>query len=185
MKKGRPSRGGRDFAKEQRQKDRLGITALEQQAKEAKERIRKEKAAGVPIFRIFAKPKVGGVWLPCGEFVGEKRATAVVNAWMTGFMEKMYKTQLDQVVARSLYSQGDMFTKSVAANYHLLQGGYRKVGDKNELDFGYIVDCLGLEEKKGPQSITVLEAGMEKSWFDKIKESVVNVFKSEEELATK
>ncbi len=34
---------------------------------EAQQRIEASKPKGVPIFKIFVKPKVGGIWLPCGK----------------------------------------------------------------------------------------------------------------------
>eukprot|EP01035_Chromulina_nebulosa_P002914 gene2914-3978_t len=76
--------------------DQRGEFIKQQRILEQKRQLETEKPEGVPIFKIFVRPKAGGLWIPCGDLAGDKRATAVVNAWMSGFMSDMYRDQLDQ-----------------------------------------------------------------------------------------
>lgn len=41
---------------------------------------------GVPVFKVYVRPKVGGLWIPCGDLAGDSRATSLVNAWMSGML---------------------------------------------------------------------------------------------------
>lgn len=133
--------------------------------------IMKSKPTGVPVFKVFVRPKSGGLWLPCGDLSGDSRATSLVNAWQSGFMTDMYKSQLDQGVAKSVFAQGDSFVKNVIENYK----PFKKCSPE-DLEFGYKVEFEGLEEKFPDQKVTTLEKGMEKGWFDNLKEKVTNLF---------
>jgi hypothetical protein len=158
--------------------DQRGEYIKQQRMMEAKKQMEGDKPDGVPVFKIFVRPKVGGLWVPCGDLAGDNRATALVNAWLSDFMSDMYKTQMDKGVAKSIYSQEEAFTKSLIENYKPF-----KRFTKGDLEFGYKVAYEGVEEKKGEQKVTVLSKGMEKSWFDNVKESVSGVFSGGEEEA--
>lgn len=154
--------------------DQRGEFIKQQRILEQKRQLETEKPEGVPIFKIFVRPKAGGLWIPCGDLAGDKRATAVVNAWMSGFMSDMYRDQLDQGIARSLFSQEDSFVQGLIENYKPF-----KKFTKDQLQFGYKVDFEGLEEKVGEQKVRVIERGMEKSWVDNLKEGFGNLFKND------
>lgn len=130
-----------------------------------KQQLDANKKEGVPVFKVFVRPKTGGLWVPCGDLAGDNRATALVNAWMSGFLEGTYKSQLDKGVAQSIFTQEDAFVKGLIENYKPF-----KKFTKDDLQFGYKVEFEGLEEKVGEQKVTVLEKGMEKGWLDNIKE---------------
>lgn len=125
----------------------------------------------VPIFKLFVRLKTGSPWLPCGDLAGDQRATALVNAWTAGFMEGMYKSQLDKGVARSVFQQGDQFKQNIIENY----SPFKKCR-KEDLQFGYTVKFDSLTEKKGDIPITILEEGMEKGWLDNAKEQFGGLF---------
>jgi hypothetical protein len=134
------------------------------------------KKEGVPVFKVFVRPKAGGLWIPCGDLAGDQRATALVNAWMSGFMSDMYKGQLDSGIARSIFSQEDSFAQNIIENFK----PFRKL-KKEDLEFGFKVEFEGLEEKMGEQKITVLQKGMEKTWIDNAKESLGGLFGGKKE----
>ena len=100
------------------------------------------KKEGVPVFKVFVRPRAGGLWIPCGDLAGDERATALVNAYMSGFMTDMYKTQIRQGIAKSVFSQEDAFVNGLIENYK----PFRKF-TKSDLQFGFKVDYEGLEEK--------------------------------------
>ena len=152
--------------------DQRGEFIKQQRILEQKRQLETEKPEGVPIFKLFVRPKAGGLWIPCGDLAGDKRATALVNAWMSGFMSDMYRDQLDQGIARSLFSQEETFVSGLIENYKPF-----KKFTKDQLQFGYKVDFEGLEEKMGEQKVRVIERGMEKSWVDNVKEGFGNLFK--------
>jgi hypothetical protein len=129
------------------------------------------KKEGVPVFKVFVRPRAGGLWIPCGDLAGDERATALVNAYMSGFMTDMYKTQIRQGIAKSVFSQEDAFVNGLIENYK----PFRKF-TKNDLQFGFKVDYEGLEEKMGEQKIEALEPGMEKNWGDNIREGLGGLF---------
>jgi hypothetical protein len=138
------------------------------------------KKEGVPIFKIYVRPKAGGLWIPCGDLAGDNRATALVNAWMAGFMSDMYKGQLDSGIARSIFAQEDSFAQNIIENFK----PFRRF-KKEDLEFGFKIDFEGLEAKMGEQKIQVLKKGMEKTWIDNAKEGFSNIFsggKKEEEV---
>jgi hypothetical protein len=137
----------------------------QQRMMESKNQMEKEKPDGVPVFKVYVRPKVGGLWIPCGDLAGDKRATSLVNAWMSGFLTDLYRGQLDQGIARSIFSQEDSFAMNIIENYK----PFRKY-TKSDLQFGYKIDFPGLEEKMGEQKITAITQGMEKNWFDTAKE---------------
>lgn len=125
----------------------------------------------VPIFKVFVRPKAGGLWIPCGDLAGDNRSSALVTAWMSGFMTDMYKGQLDNGIARSLFAQEDAFVKNIVENFKPF-----KKFTKDDLEFGYKIEFKGLEEKMGEQKIMKIERGMEKTWVDNAKESLGGVF---------
>ena len=133
--------------------------------------MQKNKPTGVPVFKVFVRPKSGGLWLPCGDLSGDSRSTALVNAWQSGFMSDMYKNQLDQGVALSIFSQEGSFAKNVVENYKPF-----KKCTVDDIQFGYKVEFEGLDEKFPDQKVTLLERGMEKGWFDNLKEKVASIF---------
>ena len=130
-----------------------------------------KSAENVPIFEVFVRPRAGGLWIPCGNLQGDNRATSLVNAWLSGFLTDTYKTQLDQGVARSIFSQEDSFAKSIIENYK----PFNKF-KKEDLVFGYKVKFQGVEEKFGEQKVTELKKGMEKGWLDNVKEGLSGIF---------
>lgn len=125
----------------------------------------------MPVFKVFVRPKVGGLWIPCGDLAGDQRATALVNAWMSGFLEGTYKSQLDQGIARSIFNQEDTFVTGLIENYKPF-----KKFTKEDLEFGYKIDFPGLEEKMGEQKVMVIERGMEIGWQDKVKDVFGGLF---------
>jgi Family of unknown function (DUF6523) len=137
----------------------------QQRMMESKNQMEKEKPDGVPVFKVYVRPRVGGLWIPCGDLAGDKRATSLVNAWMSGFLTDLYRGQLDQGIARSIFSQEDSFAMNIIENYK----PFRKY-TKSDLEFGYKIDFPGLEEKMGEQKITAIAQGMEKSWLDVAKD---------------
>jgi len=151
--------------------DQRGEFLKQQRMMEARNQMEKDKVEGVPVFKVFVRPIAGGLWIPCGDLAGDQRATALVNAWMSGFMTDMYKGQLDQGIARSIFSQEDTFVNGLIANYK----PFRKF-TKADLQFGYKIDFPGLEEKLGEQKIVPIVRGMEKGWLDNVKESFGGLF---------
>lgn len=152
--------------------DQRGEYIKQQRILEQKSKMEKEKPQGVPIFKVFVRPRVGGLWIPCGDLAGDNRALALVNAWMSGFLTDMYRNQIDQGIARSIFSQEDTFIQGLIANYKPF-----KNYTKEQLQFGYKVEFEGLEEKVGEQKVRPLEKGMEKNWVDNVKEGFGNLFK--------
>jgi hypothetical protein len=125
----------------------------------------------VPVFQVFVRPKAGGLWIPAGDLAGDQRATALVNAWMSGFMTDMYKGQLDQGIAKSIFSQEDQFVKGLIENYK----PFSKMSP-GDLTFGYKIKFAGLEEKIGEQKVTEIVRGMEKGWQDNVKDAFSGIF---------
>ena len=110
---------------------------------------------------------------------GDQRATSLVNAWLSGFLTDTYRDQLDQGIARSVFNQEDSFVKGITENFKPF-----KKFTKEDLQFGYKVEFTGVVEKFGDLPITPLVKGMEKSWFDKVKDGFGNLFNNKEEAAT-
>lgn len=140
---------------------------------EQQNQMKQNQKEGVPIFKVFVRPKAGGLWIPCGDLAGDERATAVVNAYMSGFMTDMYKGQLDNGIARSIFAQEDQFVAGLIDNYKPF-----KKFTKDDLEFGYKVEFEGLEEKMGEMKITVIEKGMEKNWGDNVRDAIGGIFNS-------
>ena len=125
----------------------------------------------VPVFQVYVRPKAGGLWIPVGDLAGDKRSKSVVEAWMSGFLTETYKNQLDNGVAKSIFAQDDAFAKNIIENYKPF-----KKFTKDDLQFGYKIKMMGLEEKMGEQKITVILPEMEKNWADNVREQVGGVF---------
>ncbi len=140
---------------------------------EAQSAYEASKRKDVPYFQLFVRPKVAGPWVPFAELAGDQRAVAIVNAWTSGFLTDFYKGQMDASIARSLFANFDETVKAVRANCPIV-----KNIDDNELSFGYKVSFTGVAEKFPDQKVTQVSAEMlsKKSWFDNLKESVVNAF---------
>jgi hypothetical protein len=152
--------------------DQRGEFLKRQRMMEVQKEMYKTKADdSVPIFKVFVRPKAGGLWIPCGDLAGDNRSAAVVTAWMSGFMTDMYKGQLDSGIAKSLFAQEDAFVKNIVENFKPF-----KRFTKDDLEFGYKVEFKGLEEKMGEQKIMKIERGMEKTWVDNAKENLGGVF---------
>ncbi len=143
----------------------------QQRMMEARAQMQANKVEGVPVFKVFVRPKAGGLWIPCGDLAGDQRATALVNAYMSGFMTEMYEGQIRQGIAKSIFSQEEQFVNGLIENYKPF-----KKFTKDDLQFGFKVEYEGLEEKMGEQSIQPLEKGMEKNWADNIREGFGNMF---------
>lgn len=143
----------------------------QQRMMEAKAQMEANKVDGVPVFKVFVRPKAGGLWIPCGDLAGDQRATALVNAYMSGFMSEMYEGQIKQGIAKSIFSQEEQFVNGLIENYKPF-----KKFTKDDLQFGYKVEYEGLEEKMGEQSIQPLEKGMEKNWADNVREGLGGLF---------
>ena len=125
----------------------------------------------VPVFQVYVRPKAGGLWIPVGDLAGDKRSKSVVEAWMSGFLTETYKNQLDNGVAKSIFAQDDAFAKNIIENYKPF-----KKFTKDDLQFGYKIKFVGLEEKMGEQKITPIVEGMDKNWADGVRESLGNLF---------
>jgi hypothetical protein len=157
--------------------DQRGEFLKRQRMMEVQKEMYKTKAdSSVPIFKVFVRPKAGGLWIPCGDLAGDQRSAALVTAWMSGFMTDMYKGQLDNGIARSLFTQEDAFVKNIVENFKPF-----KKFTKDDLEFGYKIEFAGLEEKMGEQKIMKIEKGMEKTWVDKAKENFGNLFWKEDQ----
>lgn len=143
----------------------------QQKMMELKKQMEGDSKEDVAVFQVYVRPKAGGLWIPVGDLAGDKRATSVVNAWMSGFLTDTYKNQLDQGVAKSVFAQGDAFATNIIENYK----PFRKFA-KEDLQFGYKVKYPGLEEKVGEQKITPIIEGMEKNFADNIREGFANLF---------
>ena len=151
--------------------DQRGEYMKQQRMLEMREKMQSTKASGVPVFKVFVRPKVGGLWIPCGDLAGDQRATALVNAWTAGFMQGMYKDQLDQGIAKSIFAQEATFISGLIENYKPF-----KKFKPADLEFGYKIDFEGLEEKMGEQKVMVITREMEKGWLDKAKDSFASSF---------
>lgn len=149
------------------------IANQQKMMKKAKEDLQKTKEKGMPIFNIFVRGKNGGPWIPAGNMVGDARSTAVINAWLSGFLADFYKKQLDRGIASSLFTANDEFAESVIKNMQV----FRKFS-KEDLQFGYEIDFPGVEEKYG-SFVTTVTKDMKKSWFDNIKESITMLFQEQ------
>lgn len=136
-------------------------------------KIESNKPKGVPVFKIFVRQKTGGLWIPCGDLAGDQKATALVNAYTSGFLNDLYKNQLDQGVARSVFGQSDTFVKNIIENFK----PFKKCGP-DDLQFGYKIEYDSLTEKMGEQKVTILDKSMEKGWFDGLKEKAAGFFQS-------
>jgi hypothetical protein len=150
--------------------DQRGEYLKQQKMMEARKQMQ-ETPKDVPIFEVYVRPKAGGQWIPCGNLAGDSRATALVNAWMSGFLTDTYKSQLDQGLARSIFAQEDAFVQGVIENYKPF-----KRFKKEDLTFGYKVKFEGLEAKVGEQKVTEIVKGMEKGWLDNIKDGFSGMF---------
>lgn len=142
-----------------------------QRIMEQQQAMERSKPKDVPIFRVFVRAKAGGPWIPSGDLAGDQRAAALVNAWMSGFLADVYKGQMDRGVAQAVFSQEDALVKTIKENFKPF-----KNYTKEQLEFGYKVDFKGVEEKMGEQKPTVLTKGMEKGWFDNLKEGFSGIF---------
>ena len=111
----------------------------QQRMMELKKQMESTKDEGVPVFKVYVRPKAGGLWIPCGDLGGDKRAKSLVEAWMSGFLADTYKTQIDQGIARSIISQEDTFVTNIIENYK----PFRKF-KKEDLVFGYKVEYPGM-----------------------------------------
>lgn len=127
----------------------------------------------VPVFQVFTRPKVGGLWIPVGDLQGDERSTAVVTAWMEGFlgMSDMYKGELDRGIARSVYGNDNAFAKNIIENYKPF-----KRYTTTDLEFGYKIKFPGLEEKFGEMATMVINESMQKNWLDNAKEGLGGLF---------
>lgn len=76
----------------------------------------------------------------------------------------MYKGQLEQGIARSVFNQEDSFVKGITENFKPF-----KKFTKEQLQFGFKVEFEGVKEKMGDLPITPLVKGMEKGWIDNVK----------------
>jgi len=150
--------------------DQRGEFIKQQRMMEVRQKMQASKADGVPVFKVFVRPKVGGLWVPCGDLAGDQRATALVNAWMSGFMTDMYKNQLDQGIAKSIFSQEDVFIKGLIENFK----PFKKMRPE-DLEFGYKVDFPGVAEKMGDKTM-VLTRDMQKGWLDGVSEKFGSLF---------
>lgn len=151
--------------------DQRGEFIKQQRMMEMREKMQEQKKEGVPVFKVFVRPKLGGLWIPCGDLAGDQRATALVNAWTSGFMTEMYKGQLDQGIARSIFSQEDTFVKGLLENFKPF-----KKFKPEDLEFGYKIDFEGLEAKMGEQKVQPINKDMMKSWTDNLGEKFSGLF---------
>lgn len=126
-----------------------------------------------PVFQVFTRPKAGGLWIPVGDLQGDERSSAVVTAWMEGFlgMEGMYKGELDRGIARSVFGNDNAFAKNIIENYK----PFKRYGP-GDLEFGYKVKFPGLEEKFGEMKTMVIDESMQKNWLDNAKEGLGGLF---------
>lgn len=86
-------------------------------------------------------------------------------------MTDMYKTQLEQGIARSVFNQEDSFVKGIVENFKPF-----KKFTKDQLQFGFKVEFPGVVEKFGDLPVTPLVKGMEKGWFDNVKDGLGGLF---------
>ncbi len=86
-------------------------------------------------------------------------------------MTDFYRGQIERGIAASVYNQEDEFVKGVTENFKPFKGM-----TKDELEFGFKVEFEGVEEKMGDMPVTKLVRGMEKGWFDNLKDGFTNLF---------
>ena len=75
-----------------------------------------------------------------------------------------------------MFNQEDAFVKGFTENFK----PFKKL-TKNDLEFGYKVEFAGVKEKFGDLSVSPIIRGMEKSWFDNLKDGFTGMFKQSEE----
>jgi hypothetical protein len=127
----------------------------------------------VPYFQLYVRPKTNTGWLPFAEFEGDQKATALVNAWLSGFLRDFYKGQMDQGIANSIY-QNEQKVLETTKNIRVISKY-----TIDELVFGYKVNFKGVEEKIGKQEVYTIKKPSEqqqKGWFDNVKDSLSNLF---------
>lgn len=145
----------------------------------AQEQYKNSKKKDVPYFQLYVRPLAGGAWLPFAELAGDQRATAIVNAWLSGFMPDFYKGQMDRAIARSLFANEAELFETVRKNLPAVS----KIAPER-LVFGYTVDFQGVVEKKGEQKVTIIDKNTDqknKTWFENITDSVKSIFKTEDD----
>lgn len=145
----------------------------------AQEQYKNSKKKGVPYFQLYVRPKAGGAWLPFAELAGDQRATAIVNAWLAGFMTDFYKGQMDRAIARSLFTNEAEMFETVRKNCQAVS----KIPPER-LAFGYTVDFEGVIEKMGEQKVTIIDKDTDKknkTWFENITDSLTSIFKRDDD----
>eukprot|EP00612_Vaucheria_litorea_P002154 CAMPEP_0171455708 /NCGR_PEP_ID=MMETSP0945-20130129/2496_1 /TAXON_ID=109269 /ORGANISM="Vaucheria litorea, Strain CCMP2940" /LENGTH=160 /DNA_ID=CAMNT_0011981005 /DNA_START=210 /DNA_END=692 /DNA_ORIENTATION=+ len=118
----------------------------------------------LPLFEIFCRTKANDIWYPCGSLGGDDRSKATVDAIINGFLSDFYRSTLEKGIAESVLGlQKKQFSKSIAKAYPQLAKSMKDV------EYGFKVKYEPLEEKLGPQKITLLTEEMRLNAIDKAK----------------
>mmetsp|Transcript_4013 Transcript_4013/g.5886 ORF Transcript_4013/g.5886 Transcript_4013/m.5886 type:complete len:215 (-) Transcript_4013:556-1200(-) len=159
-KKGKPNRGGQMYPGMQNR----GVGGAPSDAAMMNKEMLKD---GFPVFQVFVRSKVSKIWYPAAALKGDQQAQALVNAYMSGFLEDLYKSQLETGISKSVLSQ----KASLAAQVKNTVPPLKKV-NVNDMEFGFKVLYEGLEEKKGPQKVQLITEDMSLGLFDKFKKNI-------------
>ncbi|KAG5189116.1 hypothetical protein JKP88DRAFT_23454 [Tribonema minus] len=135
-------------------------------AEEAMRAQRASTPANLPVFEIFCRTKRANMWYPCGALGGDERSKATVDALSNGFLSDLYRNALEKGVAESVLGpQKSQLKGSITRMYPQL------AKEASNLEFGFKVKYAPLEEKLGPQKITLLTEEMKLGAFDKLKKN--------------
>merc|ERR1739838_1224524 len=73
---------------------------------------------GLPVFNLYVRSKVAGMWYPCGSFKGDDRSLALASNYRDqGLLAGISKNQLDSGVAGSLFRDMDRLKESIVRGY--------------------------------------------------------------------
>lgn len=98
---------------------------------------------GTPVFAIFVRTTRAKVWYPLGAVRGDEKSKTLVGALKNSFGRALYSNALDKGIAQTVYGKdSERYVQNAIRMYPQLKR-YRK-----ELEFGYRVMAVGLEEQK-------------------------------------
>jgi hypothetical protein len=98
---------------------------------------------GTPIFAISVRSPRTKIWYPLGAVPGDKRSKTLVDALKTSWGRTVYQGTLDKGIAQTVYGKD----RSRLLQTALRQYPQLKQHERN-LEFGYRISALGLEDSK-------------------------------------
>ncbi|KAL3810612.1 hypothetical protein ACHAXA_006042 [Cyclostephanos tholiformis] len=100
-------------------------------------------ADGLPIFNLYVRGSAKNMWYPCGSFKGDERSAALCKSYADdGLLSSISKDQLDAGVGSSLARDRVRLEETIVRGYPQL----RK--DRNNLEYGYKLAYVGLDDEK-------------------------------------